>query len=166
MRRIISIAFLALMLAASANAQSNLKKVYDEEADPIAQISDAVKKAGKDGRYVICQVGGNWCRWCLMFAEFITSDEEIKTLIDKEFEYIHVNYNPRQPKNETTVRMLERLGNPERFGFPVLVVLDNNGKVIHTQDSSFLEEGNGYDKKKVMRFFSNWTPEAVSPSSK
>lgn len=162
MKRIISVVFLATMLAVNVNAQSNLKKVYNEDADPMAQISDAVKKAGKEGKYVICQVGGNWCRWCLMFAEFITSDEEIKTLIDNEFEYIHVNYNPRQPKNENTLKMLERLGNPERFGFPVLVVLDNNGKVIHTQDSSFLEEGNGYNKTKVMRFFSNWTPEAVS----
>ena len=162
MKRIISVVFLATMLAVNVNAQSNLKKVYDEDADPMVQISDAVKKAGKEGKYVICQVGGNWCRWCLMFAEFITGDIEIKTLIDNEFEYIHVNYNPRQPKNEKTLKMLERLGNPERFGFPVLVVLDNNGKVIHTQDSSFLEEGNGYNKTKVMRFFSNWTPEAVS----
>ena len=161
MKRILSIVFIALIAVVNANAQSNLKKVYDETADPMEQISKAVKDAGKDGRFVICQVGGNWCRWCLMFAEFITTDEEIKALIDKNFEYIHVNYNPRKPKDETAVKMLERLGNPERFGFPVLVVLDSKGNVIHTQDSSFLEEGNGYNKDKVMRFFSNWTPEAV-----
>lgn len=161
MKRILSIVFIALIAVVNANAQSNLKKVYDETADPMEQISKAVQDAGKDGRFVICQVGGNWCRWCLMFAEFITGDEEISTLIDKNFEYIHVNYNPRKPKDETAVKMLERLGNPERFGFPVLVVLDSKGNVIHTQDSSFLEEGNGYNKDKVMRFFSNWTPEAV-----
>ena len=160
MKRILSIVLIALA-AVTADAQSNLKKVYDETADPMVQISKAVQNAGKDGRFVICQVGGNWCRWCLMFAEFITGDEEISTLIDKNFEYIHVNYNPRKPKDETAVKMLERLGNPERFGFPVLVVLDSKGNVIHTQDSSFLEEGNGYNKDKVMRFFSNWTPEAV-----
>lgn len=145
----------------TADAQSNLKKVYDESLDPITQIDQALVKAGKEGKHVICQVGGNWCRWCLMFAEFITTDEDIKALIDKNFEYIHVNYDPRKPKDETALKMLERLGNPERFGFPVLVVLDSKGNVIHTQDSSFLEEGNGYDKNKVMRFFSNWTPEAV-----
>ena len=160
MKRILSIVLIALA-AVTADAQSNLKKVYDETADPMEQISKDVKDAGKDGRFVICQVGGNWCRWCLMFAEFITTDEDIKALIDKNFEYIHVNYNPRKPKDETAIKMLERLGNPERFGFPVLVVLDNKGNVIHTQDSSFLEEGNGYNKDKVMRFFSNWTPEAV-----
>jgi thioredoxin-related protein len=161
MKRILSIVLIALA-AVTADAQSNLKKVYDETADPMKQISKAVQDAGKDGRFVICQVGGNWCRWCLMFAEFITTDEEIKALIDKNFEYIHVNYDPRKPKDETALKMLERLGNPERFGFPVLVVLDSKGKVIHTQDSSFLEEGNGYDKAKVMRFFTNWTPSSCS----
>lgn len=160
MKRILTIALIAFA-AVTAHAQSNMKKVYDETADPMEQIAKAVKDAGKEGKFVICQVGGNWCRWCLMFAEFITSDEDIKTLVDKNFEYIHVNYNPRKPKDAAALKMLERLGNPERFGFPVLVVLDSKGNVIHTQDSSFLEEGNGYNKDKVMRFFSNWTPEAV-----
>jgi hypothetical protein len=57
--------------------------------------------------------------------------------------------------------MLSRLNNPARFGFPVFVVLDEEGKVLHIQDSSFLEEGKGYHKEKVLRFFNSWTPEAV-----
>lgn len=149
----------------TADAQSNLKKIYDESIDPMSQIDQAIAKADKAGKFVICQVGGNWCRWCLMFADYITKDSEISELIDKNFEYIHVNYNPRERSDEAKMKkaekMLERLGNPGRFGFPVFVVLDGDGKVIHIQDSSFLEEGNGYNKSKVMRFFSNWTPEAV-----
>ena len=58
--------------------------------------------------------------------------------------------------------MMKRLGNPKRFGFPVFVVIDANGKVLHIQDSSFLEDGDGYNKEKVPRFFSNWTPKAVA----
>ena len=58
--------------------------------------------------------------------------------------------------------MLERLNNPARFGFPVFVVLDDNGKVIHIQDSSFLEEGQGYSRDKVSRFFKNWVPAVVN----
>lgn len=162
MKTMISLALIALISAFSVNAQSDLKKVYDENADQLEQISQAVKAAGTEGKHVICQVGGNWCKWCLMFAQFITSDEEISKMISDNYKYIHVNYNPRTPKDERAKKMLERLGNPERFGFPVLVVLDGKGNVIHTQDSSFLEEGNGYDKTKVMRFFSNWTPSAVS----
>ena len=57
--------------------------------------------------------------------------------------------------------MLKRLNSPQRFGFPVFVVLDEQGKVLQHQDSSYLEEGQGYDKEKVMHFFKNWTPKAV-----
>ena len=53
------------------------------------------------------------------------------------------------------------LSNPARFGFPVLVILDEKGNVIHIQDSSYLEEGQGYNAKKVEGFFQKWTPTAV-----
>ena len=58
-------------------------------------------------------------------------------------------------------KVMERLNNPSRFGFPVFVVLDEEGKVIHMQDSSFLEEGQSYNQSKVLRFFKNWIPKAV-----
>jgi hypothetical protein len=56
---------------------------------------------------------------------------------------------------------MKRLNNAGRFGFPVLVVLDEEGNIIHIQDSALLEEGQGYNKEKVLRFFQNWTPKAV-----
>ena len=129
------------------------------------QIDNALSKANSEGKFVICQVGGNWCPWCLRFADFITADTAISKVIDENFIYIHVNYNPRkssgEKKAEQTAAMLKRLGNPARFGFPVFVVLEENGKVLHIQDSSFLEEGEGYDQKKVLRFFKSWTPKVV-----
>lgn len=165
MKRLIII-LISVALSVSASAQSNVRKVYDETIDPVEQIKDAVNMADKNDKFVICQVGGNWCRWCLLFADFISNDSEISSFIQKNFEYIHVNYNPRErgekAKSAKTDAMLKSLGSPERFGFPVFVVLDGNGKVVHIQDSSYLEEGNGYNKDKVMRFFSNWTPEAVN----
>ena len=56
---------------------------------------------------------------------------------------------------------MRRLKGCGRFGFPVFVVLDADGTVLHTQDSSFLEEGQGYNKERVLRFFKCWTPAAV-----
>ncbi len=161
MKRHLMIAAIAALLTLTASAQSNLKKIYDESIDPVEQIEKAVKQAEKEGKFVISQVGGNWCRWCLMFADFVAKDAELTQLIDENFVFIHSNYNPRERAGEKTLEMLKKLGNPERFGFPVFVVMDQNGKVIHTQDSSFLEEGNGYSRDKVARFFQNWTPKAV-----
>jgi len=147
------------------NAQTALKKVYNDDINPIEQIDKALAKAKAENKNVICQVGGNWCPWCLRFADFISRDSTISQVIDQNYVYIHVNYNPRKVDDEAqaqlTKDMLQRLNNPIRFGFPVFVVLDENGKVIHTQDSSFLEEGNGYNKEKVLRFFNCWTPQAT-----
>lgn len=143
----------------------SLKKVYNEEINPIEQIDQAVAKAKTEGKFVVCQVGGNWCPWCLKFADFITNDTAISKVIDENFEYIHVNYNPRKSQGPEQVEqgkaLMKRLDNAGRFGFPVFVILDEEGKIIHIQDSSFLEEGEGYNQEKVLRFFKNWTPSAV-----
>lgn len=163
MKRILTIVVLAVaLLATVANAQEQtaLKKVYNEEINPLEQIDQAVAQAQAEGKFVICQVGGNWCPWCLRFAEFITTDSTINAVVEENFVYIHVNYHPRKA-TEWSAAMMKRLNNPERFNFPVFVVLDEQGNVLHIQDSSYLEEGKGYNKEKVLRFFQNWTPKAV-----
>ena len=164
-RKSVILFLMAAFMAITMNAQTTAKKVYDEEINQLEQIDKAVAQAKASGKFVICQVGGNWCPWCLRFADFITKDNEIVQVIDENFVYIHVNYNPRKSGGEEKIRRgeeaLKRLNNPGRFGYPVFVVLDESGKVIHLQDSGYLEEGEGYNKEKVMRFFKNWTPKAV-----
>lgn len=164
MRRTL-LALLAVLLTAAMEAQTGLKKVYKEDINPLEQIDQSLVKARTEGKFVVCQVGGNWCPWCLRFADFITNDSTISRVIADNFEYIHVNYNPRKSGSEEqqqqAAALMKRLNNCGRFGFPVFVVLDEDGKVIHIQDSSFLEEGRGYNQEKVLRFFKNWTPSAV-----
>ena len=143
--------------AQNLNKHKDLPKIYDEKADAMSQIDQALEEARESGRFVICQVGGNWCPWCLRFAKFITEDEEIANVVKENFVYIHVNTS-KANKNEEALR---RLGNPGRFGYPVLVILDDEGRVMHIQNSSYLEEGNSYNHKKVLEFFLNWTRKAI-----
>lgn len=156
---------LTLLMVITIEAQTSLKKVYNEDINPVEQIDKALVKAKSEGKFVICQVGGNWCPWCLRFADFITNDTAISKVIADNFEYIHVNYNPRKSEGEEKLQqakaLMKRLNNCGRFGFPVFVVLDEEGKVIHIQDSSFLEEGQGYNQEKVLHFFKSWTPQSV-----
>jgi len=165
MKKVIFVIMSALLMASAADAQTALKKVYDETLNPMEQIDQALAKSRTEGKFVVCQVGGNWCPWCLRFADFIANDESVKNCIDENFVYIHVNYNPRKSGNEAqqqqAAALMQRLNNCGRFGFPVFVVLDEEGRALHIQDSSFLEEGEGYSREKVMRFFKNWTPKAV-----
>ena len=147
---------LMMMLFITAIAQT---KVYDESIDPFELIDQAVANAKTDGKYVICQLGGNWCPWCIKFAKFIKEDAEIDKVVNGNFVYIHVNYKSR--KDELAQKVSKRLGNAGRFGFPVLVILNPDGSVLHIQNSSYLEEGQGYNKAKVLDFFNKWTPAAV-----
>ncbi|MBO4580895.1 MAG: thioredoxin family protein [Bacteroidales bacterium] len=135
-------------------AQSAL---YSESADAMQQITQAVQTAAQSNKYVLCQVGGNWCPWCVRFAYFTQSDTAIRQILEDNYVYIHVNYS----KNNKNPQAMQYLGNPARFGFPVLVILDERGQVIHIQNSAYLEEGNSYNAQKVKEFLSQWTPQAV-----
>lgn len=164
MRKIMMIALMTMSVM-MANAQGGLKRVYNESIDPMTQIDEALTKAKADGKFVVCQVGGNWCPWCLKFADFVEKDSAVNKVVNDNFEYIHVNYNRRASADaeaqQKAAQLMQRLNNPARFGFPVFVVLDEKGNVLHIQDSSFLEEGKGYSEEKVLRFFKNWTPKAI-----
>lgn len=145
--------------------KEDLPKVYDDSADPAVQIDEAIAQAKAEGKFVIAQVGGNWCPWCLRFADYISKDSEIAAVVQDNFVYVHINVrkkNEQTGKNETCTEAMAKLGNPMRFGYPVMVVLDATGKVLHTQDSSYLESGESYDKDKVMRFFNNWKPASIA----
>lgn len=165
MKKRIILSLLAVFFVMTAQAQTESKKLYDEDINPLEQIDQAVVKAKAEGKFVICQVGGNWCPWCLRFTDFISKDSDISKVIADNFNYIHVNYNPRksggEEKQQQAKALMQRLDNCGRFGYPVFVVLNEEGKVIHLQDSSFLEEGQSYNQEKVLRFFKSWTPEAV-----
>lgn len=72
-----------------------------------------------------------------------------------------VNYS----KENKSPEVLKKLEYPQRFGFPVFVILDSNGKRMHTQNSSCLEEGDGYSKTKVLDFLKQWSPDALNPDN-
>lgn len=153
MKRLLFLIFAIASLSATAQ-----QHIYDEQRNAMQQIDSAVAAAQQSQRYVLCQVGGNWCPWCLRFAQFATTDSTINAIIQQHFVYIHVNYS----KGNKNPEAMQRLGNPARFGFPVFVILNEQGQPLHIQNSAYLEEGKGYSTKKVQDFLLNWTPTAVS----
>lgn len=54
---------------------------------------------------------------------------------------------------------------PQRFGFPVFVILDGDGKLIHTQNSVYLEKDKNYGEKLVNDFLKQWSPKALDPKT-
>lgn len=140
---------------AAAAEVAKLPKPYHPEANAELDIQNAVKLAKAEHKNVLIQAGGNWCIWCLRFNNYVQQTEELKFLVNDNYVYYHLNWSPEN-KNE---KIFADYGNPgEKFGYPVFIVLDENGKQIHTQDSSVLEEGSGYSLAKVKEFFNAWAP--------
>jgi thioredoxin-related protein len=162
MRTLINKAILVLIffsLAINLYSQDKVK-LYDPAIDGMKQIKEAVAKAKSQGKHVLIQYGGNWCSWCIKFDAFCKADTSIMKVINSSFIPVKLNYSPEN-KNELANAYL---GNPMRFGFPVFIIVDGNGKVLHIQDSALLEEGKGYNQMKVLGFFKNWTLSAIIPA--
>ncbi|SDD47819.1 thioredoxin family protein [Niabella drilacis] len=144
----------------TANAQ-DLKtfRAYDPAADAQEGIRSAVSRAKKENKHVLVQIGGNWCIWCARFDQFTKTDTVADSLLKRSYIVYHLNYS----KENKNLPVLASYSFPQRFGFPVFLVLDKNGKLLHTQNSGYLEEGKGYSKEKVSDFLMNWTPGALDP---
>ncbi|WP_407533252.1 thioredoxin family protein [Elizabethkingia anophelis] len=143
----------------AAIAEKNaLPKPYHPEENAEANIAELTAQAKKENKNIMIQAGGNWCIWCLRFNNYVQTTPELKKLVDDNYIYYHLNYSPDN-KNE---KIFAKYGNPgDKYGYPVFIVLDKDGKQIHTQDSSVLEEGKGYSLDKVKKFFEDWKPKAM-----
>ena len=137
------------------------QSIYDPAADAEQQIEQGIKKAKDQDKHVFVMIGGNWCPWCKRLNKFLTSNESVNKVLDDNYIMVKVNYS-KENKNK---KILSELGYPQRFGFPVLVILDEKGERIHTQSSVYLEEGKGYSEKRIKEFLKNWSPGALDPSN-
>jgi thioredoxin-related protein len=138
-------------------------KPYNINADAKADLQKAILAANAQNKHVLIQIGGNWCPWCLRFHAMATSAQKVDSLIRADYVYLMINYS-KENKNMDVMKQLEY---PNRFGFPVFVVLDGKGKRIHTQDSGLLEHATvkGYDTAKVVTFLKMWNVRAMDPST-
>lgn len=135
--------------------------IYNPAADARANIAAAVKKAQAENKHVLLQIGGNWCSWCIKFHKLIHSNPKIDSTLQANYVFVLVNYS----KENKNLSLLKELEFPQRFGFPVLVVLNKEGKRIHTQATGLLEKGEGYDNDKVISFLNSWSTNAINPAS-
>jgi hypothetical protein len=136
--------------------------IYDPKAAARADIAAAVRRAKAEGKHVLVKVGGNWCGWCYFLHDEFETRAHLGGLLDRSYVLVRVSHDEKN-KNED---VLAELGNPQRFGFPVLVVLDAKGTRLHTQDSGLLESGDAHDPRRIEQFLKGWTPEALAPKKK
>ena len=125
---------------------------FDPSRDAAKDIADAVAEAKRSGRRVLLDVGGEWCIWCHKLDEFFEKNPDVAKLLHTNYVVVKVNFSPEN-KNEA---VLSRY--PEIAGYPHFFVLDETGKVLRSQNTGDLEEGDHHDREKVVAFLREWAP--------
>jgi thiol:disulfide interchange protein len=152
--------FFILFQAFSLKAQEKIT-LYNPDADARKDLETAIQTARDQHKHVLIQVGGNWCPWCVRLHGVFESEARIDSILKSDYVFVLINYS-KENKNEA---ILADLGYPQRFGFPVLLVLDRDGHRLHTQNTAYLEKDKGYDTDKIFGFLRDWNEKALDPGS-
>jgi thiol:disulfide interchange protein len=125
---------------------------YDPARDAQKDVDGAVAEAKRTGKRVLVEVGGEWCSWCHTMDRFFQEHPDLLTLRERNFVMVKVNYS----KENENQKLLSKY--PRIPGYPHLFVLDRNGKLLHSQDTSALEEGKSYNLERFLAFLRQWAP--------
>ncbi len=149
----------------TACGQQASKGPYNPDADVRADLKAAVQKAKLENKHVLVQFGGNWCPWCLRFHALVTGDATIDSIMKANYIYVLANVPKERDKRDRA--LFREYDYPNRFGFPVFVILDASGRRLNIQDSGLLEHCKvpGYDTAKVVNFLKMWTVKALDPNT-
>ncbi|MBN6152815.1 thioredoxin family protein [Xanthomonas sp. AmX2] len=138
--------------AADVAAVAALSAQFDPNRDPVKDLETAQVEAKRGGKRILLDVGGQQCAWCHVLDEFIEGDAELRSFRDANYVWVKINHSDEN-KNEA---FLSRY--PKIASYPHLLVLDADGKLLHSQLANELEKGEGYDRKKFFDFLKQWAP--------
>jgi thioredoxin-related protein len=131
------------------------EKVFDPKRDPVADVQAAEKTAKAEGKYILLDIGGNWCSWCKILEKTIHATPSLAAALDASFVTVHVNWSPEQ---ENTAFLGKY---PNIPGFPHFIVLSADGKLLKSVGTEDFEadhkESHGYNIGKLIAFALSWS---------
>lgn len=135
-------------------AQETEKKrqKFDPTRDPFADLKNAVEYAQIENKRILLDVGGEWCIWCHRLDNFIETNEELKNYLLNNYLVVKVNFSPEN-KNEKFLSQF-----PKISGYPHFFVLENDGNLLHSQETGLLEKEKSYSADLLLEFFKKWAP--------
>lgn len=123
---------------------------FDPAADPAKDLERVIAEARRTHKRIILDVGGEWCGWCHALDRYYAEHADLMALREKQFVWLKVNFSPDNPNAAFLAKY------PKIHGYPHLFVLDADGKLLHSQDTSLLEQGSSYNLEKMFAFLKQW----------
>jgi thioredoxin-related protein len=149
----ILISFTITFLIFAQDGSNKKTHQFDPARDPFKDLKETIVQAKKENKRIILDVGGEWCIWCKRIDAFMNEDNDIRNTLERNFIILKVNYS-KENKNEKFLSQF-----PEVAGYPHFFVLDENGKLLHSQNTGELEKDKYYSKEKFLSFLNKWIPD-------
>lgn len=152
-----SIFALALLAASTLLAQVYEPVLeYDPARDAARDIELAVAEAKRTGRFVLLEIGGDWCIWCRYLDDFLAKQDEIREAWEETFVVVKLNVSQENKNEDVMMRY------PKVTGYPHFFILDGDGNLAGSQNTGDLERGRSYNKKKFQAFLDAWSEKRPS----
>jgi len=150
MKKVLLALLLGLAGALAPAAENGLPEKFDPRRDAAADVATAVALARAQGKRVLVDVGGEWCPWCHVLDRFFAARADVRQLRDDGFVWVKVSWSP-QNRNEPLLSQW-----PKIKGYPHLFVLDDAGRLVHSQPTSAFEAGKDYDPERTIAFLKKY----------
>ncbi len=125
---------------------------YNPERDAFADLENAIAQADAEDKHIFLEIGGDWCVWCHILDDFISTNEGIAQKIVDNFVVVKINVS-EENRNEAFMGQY-----PTVIGYPHFFILDETGQLLHSQHTVLLESDRSYDVNRFEAFLTRWSP--------
>ena len=130
--------------------QAPLPLPYDESADAQAAVKRGIAKAKASGKYLLLDLGGNWCPDCRVLAGVLQLGE-VAPAIARDFEVVTVDVG----------RMDKNLDIPAAYGakvhaVPTVIILDPQGKFVNAGTPTALSNARAMTPQAIVDTIYGW----------
>lgn len=138
-------------------AELPVREKFDPTRNAAQDLADTISQTQKSGKRIVLDVGGEWCIWCRRMDIFILQNADLKKLVEENYVWLKINMSP---ENENKPFLAAY---PSAPGYPHLYVLEKDGTLLKSKDTSELEEGKSYNLQKFTDFLQNYSPAKTTP---
>lgn len=142
-----------LTLSCSSVYAKDTELGYDPDANPASQLAAYSQLATAMDKRILMIAGGDWCIWCHFLDQFLKSHPEIYDSLTDSFVIAKIYHGDETDNSDFFDQF------PPAAGYPHFWVLDSSGKLIHSQNTLPLEDGDqSYTPQAFMDFIEQWKP--------
>ena len=125
----------------AACAAALLIVAYASAADWTEDYSSALAKAKKEHKLLLLNfTGSDWCTWCKRIDAEVLDTQKFKDFADQKLVLVTVDFPKAKPQDDAVKAQNKGLSDKYKVeGYPTLIVLDPEEKVVFTQEG--YEEG-------------------------